>query len=201
MKIFTTAWVRSKRFKRWKRCRRELTSTWDSQTGHRHQQCEDSAATGMNPWKGWDRLYKGGPTKRGGEWMEPPATHGSHYGIQPRLRQQNGANGSTNGSGTNIRIVTIDASSYREKAIQHTETQDKTRKMSRTLSSMNSLRGPHARPTRAKKLKGIDAAPPISGPVQARYPHGTIQWQLGVGRRAGSAEVEGIYAVEQSRRL
>ena len=60
---------------------------------------------------------------------------------------------------------------------------------------MNSLRGSHAGSNRTKTFKGIDAAPPISGPVQVRYQYGAKQRQLRVGRRTGGEDVKGLFAI------
>jgi hypothetical protein len=70
--------------------------------------------------------------------------------------------------------------------------------MSFTLASVYSLRGPHARSTRAKTIKEIDTAPLITGPEQMRYPHSAKQWQLGVGRPTFLEDGEGLFAIGTS---
>ena len=71
----------------------------------------------------------------------------------------------------------------------------KTKGQPPALASMESLRGPLARPNRANFKSDQDAGTRERAPVELRYPYNSKRWGLGVGEVPGERALEGVFAI------
>ena len=94
-----------------------------------------------------------------------------------------------------VRAIQLTQAQHRVRTASNGDNSTHAKLSGLLLSSMASLRGPHARLNRATHFQGIDNAPTSSGLTQVRYPHKAKQWHLGVGKCSGREKVEGIFAM------
>ena len=71
----------------------------------------------------------------------------------------------------------------------------KTKGQPPALASMDSLRGPLARPNRANLHHNRDDGARDKTPMELRYPHNSKRWGLGVGQVPGERALEGVFAI------
>ena len=149
---------------------------------------DDDTSVAVNArWNSWDKLYGGGPIED--VTMERAAEQ--HGGT---LTNED----TTIDGGIRVRAIQQTPAQHRVRAASIDDNSTHAKLSGVPLSSMASLRGPHARLNRATHFQGIEKAPNCSGLTQVRYPHKAKQWHLGVGKCAGKEKAEGLFAIGAS---